>query len=235
MTENHYDGAMEPWKVEVITERAKRLGFRRHDLEDAQQQVVLKLLTCQFDLGNLVKASERTAFTKIVDNLLITLRRSEQRGRARLERYAAETGVTEEVSAGFEQLDMASDVSSALTELSPFDRQICESLTNGDDVTTIAERLNVKWHTIRDHIKRIRLLFERLGLDLVCERGAPALLTASQAAAMCSKSTRTWRTWDAEGLVPSPVKIGRSILWRAEEIQAWIKAGCPSREVWNAK
>lgn len=235
MSENNYQGALEPWKAEVITERAKRLGFRRHDLEDAQQHVVLKLLTCQFDLTALEKASEKTAFTRIVDNLLITLRRSELRGRARLERYATENGITEETSGGFEQLDLANDVAGAMSQLSPLDRQICESLANGDDVKAIAERLNVKWHTVRDHIQRLRLLFKRLGLDPAGERDAPTLLTASQAAALCGKATRTWRAWDSAGLVPKPVRIGRSILWRDDELRAWIKAGCPGRDEWEAR
>ena len=40
----------------------------------------------------------------------------------------------------------------------------------------------------------------------------PLLLTAKQAAAMCGKSLRTWRTWDAAGWIPRPVRIGRSTL-----------------------
>ena len=31
------------------------------------------------------------------------------------------------------------------------------------------------------------------------------LLTARQAAQMCAKSLRTWRSWDAGGLIPRPV------------------------------
>ena len=62
---------------------------------------------------------------------------------------------------------------------------------------------------------------------------APLLLTAKQAAALCGKSLRTWRTWDAAGLVPMPVRISRSVLWRADELAAWINAGCPLREHWQ--
>ena len=39
-------------------------------------------------------------------------------------------------------------------------------------------------------------------------------LTAKQAAAMCSKSLRTWRTWDSAAWIPKPIRIGRSTLWR---------------------
>ena len=60
------------------------------------------------------------------------------------------------------------------------------------------------------------------------------LLSAKSAAAVCGKSLRTWRTWDALGLIPRPVRIGRSTLWRADELQSWIAAGCPNRKVWEA-
>lgn len=68
------------------------------------------------------------------------------------------------------------------------------------------------------------------------ERGlGPLLLTAKQAASMCSKSLRTWRTWDAAGWIPRPVRIGRSTLWRADELRDWVARGCPRREEWEAK
>jgi predicted DNA-binding transcriptional regulator AlpA len=61
------------------------------------------------------------------------------------------------------------------------------------------------------------------------------LVTAKQAAAMCGKSLRTWRTWDAAGWIPRPVRIGRSTLWRVDELREWIAAGCPRRTEWEAR
>jgi predicted DNA-binding transcriptional regulator AlpA len=61
----------------------------------------------------------------------------------------------------------------------------------------------------------------------------PLLLTAKQAAAICSKSLRTWRTWDSAGLIPLPVRIGRSVHWRSDELAAWVRAGCPRRADWH--
>lgn len=63
----------------------------------------------------------------------------------------------------------------------------------------------------------------------------PLLLTARQAAATCGKSLRTWRTWDSAGWIPKPVRIGRSTLWRAEELRNWVIAGCPRRAEWEAR
>ena len=61
------------------------------------------------------------------------------------------------------------------------------------------------------------------------------LLTARQAATMCGKSLRTWRSWDAAGWIPRPVRIGRSTLWRADELREWVAVGCPRREQWEAR
>lgn len=61
------------------------------------------------------------------------------------------------------------------------------------------------------------------------------LLTAKQAASVCGKSLRTWRIWDAAGWIPRPVRIGRSTLWRADELRDWVAAGCPRRAEWEAR
>ena len=64
---------------------------------------------------------------------------------------------------------------------------------------------------------------------------APLLLTAQQAAALCGRTLRTWRSWDAAGYVPRPVRVGRSLFWRSDELRAWIDAGCPRRDVWSVR
>lgn len=67
------------------------------------------------------------------------------------------------------------------------------------------------------------------------ESGGLLLVTAKQAAQTCAKSLRTWRTWDAAGWIPRPVRIGRSTLWRLDELRAWVAAGCPRRDEWEAR
>jgi predicted DNA-binding transcriptional regulator AlpA len=61
----------------------------------------------------------------------------------------------------------------------------------------------------------------------------PLLVNAATAAKLCGRSLRTWRSWDATGRTPEPVRIGGSILWRLDEIQAWVEAGCPLRKDWT--
>jgi predicted DNA-binding transcriptional regulator AlpA len=62
---------------------------------------------------------------------------------------------------------------------------------------------------------------------------SPLLLTARAAAEFCGISHRTWRTWDAGGLVPRPVSIGRAKFWRSAELRAWVASGCLSRRMWD--
>ncbi len=33
--------------------------------------------------------------------------------------------------------------------------------------------------------------------------------------------------------IPAPVRIGRLVRWRADEIVAWIHANCPDRAGWE--
>jgi predicted DNA-binding transcriptional regulator AlpA len=63
----------------------------------------------------------------------------------------------------------------------------------------------------------------------------PLLVSAREAAAVCGKSLRTWRNWDSAGRIPRPVKIGRSTMWRIDELQKWIDLGCPGRDAWEAR
>jgi len=58
------------------------------------------------------------------------------------------------------------------------------------------------------------------------------LLNAAEAAERFGCSVRTWRTWDRAGQTPPPVRIGRSLYWRPNELSAWVEAGCPGRAAW---
>lgn len=61
----------------------------------------------------------------------------------------------------------------------------------------------------------------------------PALLSAKHVANILQISTRTlWRLLSAGGIV-SPVKLGRSVRWRKDELMRWIADGCPSRSKIN--
>lgn len=61
----------------------------------------------------------------------------------------------------------------------------------------------------------------------------PLLLVARDAAGLCGASERTWRTWDAGGLIPRAVTIGRAKFWRQAELEKWVAHGCPARQDWE--
>jgi predicted DNA-binding transcriptional regulator AlpA len=64
----------------------------------------------------------------------------------------------------------------------------------------------------------------------------PLLLAAPQAAALCSVSEATWHRMNAAGRCPAPVRLSRGcVRWRAEELRAWVEAGCPGRKEWQAR
>ena len=62
----------------------------------------------------------------------------------------------------------------------------------------------------------------------------PLTVDAKRLAGLLGQSLRTIRTWDASGKLPQPLRIGGRVVWRLEEINAWLEAGAQLRTVWNA-
>lgn len=62
---------------------------------------------------------------------------------------------------------------------------------------------------------------EPLALDV---RGVAALLNCSP--------RHVWGM-NAAGKMPAPLRLGRSVRWRREEIGQWLAAGAPDRETWE--
>ena len=63
----------------------------------------------------------------------------------------------------------------------------------------------------------------------------PAALTANanQVAAMLGVSVRqVWRL-HATGRLPRAIRLGNCVRWRRAEIEAFVEAGCPTREKWE--
>lgn len=59
-------------------------------------------------------------------------------------------------------------------------------------------------------------------------------LTARQAAKLLGISTRHLWALNSSGRLPAPIRLGRSVRWRRDELQAWLDANCPSRDKWEA-
>jgi predicted DNA-binding transcriptional regulator AlpA len=61
----------------------------------------------------------------------------------------------------------------------------------------------------------------------------PLLLDAAAVAAVLSVSRRTiYSLMSTSTLGPLPIRFGKRTLWRYEELAAWVRAGCPRRDVW---
>ena len=66
-------------------------------------------------------------------------------------------------------------------------------------------------------------------------KDALLLLNTAKAAERFGCSVRTWRTWDRSGRTPPPIRIGRSLFWRPNELADWVEARCPDRKSWIAQ
>lgn len=61
------------------------------------------------------------------------------------------------------------------------------------------------------------------------------LMTVREVAAMLKVSQRqVWKLTSA-GRLPAPIRLGRSVRWRASDIDKFIALGCPSRERFEAE
>ena len=62
----------------------------------------------------------------------------------------------------------------------------------------------------------------------------PILLNTRDAAALCGVTIKRWRTWNALGKIPAPLRIGKACFWKHDELVDWIDEGCPTRKYWVA-
>lgn len=61
------------------------------------------------------------------------------------------------------------------------------------------------------------------------------LLTRDQAAALCNVSPRAWIRMVQHGEAPAPaIRRHRLVRWSREDLTAWVAAGCPDADAWEA-
>lgn len=68
----------------------------------------------------------------------------------------------------------------------------------------------------------------------VADPAAPLVADAKALAKLLGLGLRTIRTYDTRGLIPKPVKLGSRVVWRLDEIRAWLATGAPDRATWDA-
>ena len=161
MDRPNYDGLIEDWKIELIVQRAKRWGFKEHEIPDVLQDVVLELLEFEGDPDKAQGAQERTLLHGFVDNCLKPRRRAASRYEAKLARLSR-----------FSQPDsysstapLAIDIAATTTPLTPEEQRVCRLLATGHTRNAIARQLGCGWHTIDRMIEQLRERFEELELD----------------------------------------------------------------------
>jgi excisionase family DNA binding protein len=60
----------------------------------------------------------------------------------------------------------------------------------------------------------------------------PLVLDAREAARLLGISRSTFLKLHAAGKTPMPVRFGRAVRWRRDDLKAWLDAGAPSRAKW---
>jgi len=73
------------------------------------------------------------------------------------------------------------------------------------------------------------------GLTTQVQQASPLLIDTGEVARMLGIGLSCLYSMDRSGeLGPMGLHLRRRRLWPVEEIQAWVRAGCPRREVWMA-
>jgi prophage regulatory protein len=85
-------------------------------------------------------------------------------------------------------------------------------------------------------IETLARIIAKLDASASSETAIPSeakLLSVAQVARMLTCGESTLREQDRKGLVPSPVRRGGSLRWNVDELNAWLKSGCPERGEWE--
>ena len=162
MRRNQYAGIIEPWKLRLISGRARRRGFRGEDLDEVVQRIVIALLDFQFDESRSNGAKEATAVTAIVDRQLAFYWRGESRYRKHVDQAALKSEPSIDYRNTF---DESLDVQKAIASLPKCAQQVCAALGNGLSIRETAKKLGMSGHTVDRQVRFIRRHLERCGFE----------------------------------------------------------------------
>jgi len=153
-------------KLDLIRRRAKRFGLRRHDLEDAVQEVMLHLLEFTPDPDKTNGASESTILIAVIDRRLKHWLRTRQRYQDLVQRCGSmlPADADESTTSDVEVRDTELDVASVLADLPEFEQQVGQMLSGGHTATSIARELGIGRRAVCDAVAAIRGRFASAGL-----------------------------------------------------------------------
>ena len=63
------------------------------------------------------------------------------------------------------------------------------------------------------------------------KKSATKLLAVPDVADICGVATETIRRLTDRGAMPMPVRLGRSVRYRLDDIESWIGDGCPDLSI----
>ena len=160
-------------KLSLIKSRARLMGFRGHDLEDAVQEVMLAVLEFQYDPEMPDGGTETTALTTVIDRRLKLLKRSQRRYAGLIDRATQQLAVDhkglddgpiiDDHSA--ENLVESAEVASALDGLDAETLQVAVLLMEGETQNAIADQLGMGWQRVARLTGLIRERLEAAGLN----------------------------------------------------------------------
>jgi hypothetical protein len=153
-------------KLELIRSRAVKYRIRRHDLEDAIQEIALYLLEFSLDSTTSNGASESTILIGAIDLRLKQWLRTKQRYQNMVNRCGEMLPSGEELTtdSGIEVCDTSMDVATLKSGLPEFEQRVARMLTEGHTATSIARELGVDRRVTNAAVASIRTQFEEAGL-----------------------------------------------------------------------
>ena len=164
MGANLYAGVIEDWKFDLMVARARRMGFRGDDLEDALQNLAMEVIAFRYDPERARGRKESTVLTELFDFRLRDMRRKQQRDTKRDDLVAKEQRRNDTDFAAAERISSKAEISILSETLAPFDQKVLEQLLDGKSISDIAAKLDCRWHTARDSVKRIEEKLRQKGL-----------------------------------------------------------------------
>lgn len=160
-------------KLNLIKSRARLQGFRRHDLDDAVQEVIMAALEFEYDPDKPNGGTETTALTTVIDRRLKLLKRTNRRYAGLIERatdrLAADNqgcydGPCVNDQSGEDRIASA-EVEAVIARMEEEMQQVCRLLMAGMLTRGIAKQLKMGWYRADELVAAIRERFEAAGLN----------------------------------------------------------------------
>jgi len=183
-----YGDLIERWKVDLIRMRAKRFLFRKDEIPDLEQSIVMELMNVDYRPDAPGGASEATFVIAVIDRQLRNIKRYRAREKRRwdYEALSIEDGpnVWDEIkSLSVEQDDqgLRLDQAHAMRHVRPVEREICAALGQGQKQAAVARATGRSRAAVCEAVRTARR-----SLRLVTPYSIPpeSMLSAVQGAAL---------------------------------------------------